>query len=71
MSEYVIVIEDAGENYAAYAPDLPGCIAVGDSMEEVERLMSEAILFHIEGMLLNGEEVPAPSARVSIVNVGS
>jgi predicted RNase H-like HicB family nuclease len=71
MSEYVVVIEDAGENYAAYVPDLPGCIAVGDSIEEIEQLMSEAIPFHIEGMLLNGEEVPAPSARVSIVNVAS
>jgi len=71
MNEYAIVIEDAGANLAAYVPDLPGCIGAADTIEEIEELMRDAIEFHIEGMLLHGEEVPPPTTRVSTVRVAT
>src|SRR5580704_6000746 len=71
MSEYAIVIEDAGSNLAAYVPDLPGCVGAADTFEEIEVLMRDAIEFHIEGMLLHGEKVPPPTTRVSTVRVAS
>jgi predicted RNase H-like HicB family nuclease len=74
MTEYTIIIEDAGTNFAAYVPDLPGCVGAADSveeLEELEELMREAIEFHIEGMRLHGEEVPAPHSRASSVRIAS
>lgn len=71
MAEYVIIIEKAGNNYAAMVPDLPGCIGAADTIEELEELMREAVEFHIEGMRLHGEEVPPPSTRASMVRVPS
>jgi predicted RNase H-like HicB family nuclease len=71
VSEYAIIIEDAGSNFCAYVPDLPGCIGAADTIEEIEELMREAIEFHIEGMRLHGEEVPPPSTRASMVQVAS
>ncbi len=61
--KYTIIIESAqGEgNYSAYAPDLPGCVASGDTREEVAQNMKEAIEFHIEGMLKDGKPIPRPS----------
>jgi predicted RNase H-like HicB family nuclease len=59
---YLIVIEGAaGENYSAYAPDLPGCVATGSTREEVEREMRDAIAFHFEGLREGGEPIPEPS----------
>jgi predicted RNase H-like HicB family nuclease len=63
MATYVIVIERARDGgYGAYAPDLPGCVALGDTIEECEREMGEAIAFHIEGLRRYDEPVPKPSA---------
>ena len=59
---YGIVIEKTASNYSAYVPDLPGCVATGDSIEEVEREIREAIRFHIEGLQEDGLPVPEPSA---------
>jgi len=64
---YAIVIEKPGRNYSAYVPDLPGCIATGDTMEEVERETREAIRFHIDGLLEDGLAVPAPVSVVEYV----
>ena len=50
-----------GENYSAYVPDLPGCVATGTSREDVEAEMRDAIAFHIEGLREHGEPVPEPS----------
>jgi predicted RNase H-like HicB family nuclease len=50
MSDYLVVIEGSGDSYSAYAPDLPGCVAAGKSVDEVERLMREAIALHIESL---------------------
>jgi predicted RNase H-like HicB family nuclease len=59
---YLIVIEGAaGENYSAYAPDLPGCVASGSTIEEVEREMHDAIAFHLEGLREAGQPIPEPS----------
>jgi predicted RNase H-like HicB family nuclease len=59
---YLIVIEGAqGENYSAYAPDLPGCVATGATIEEAEREMHDAIAFHLEGLRDAGEPIPEPS----------
>ena len=69
MTTYTIIIEDAGSNLAADAPHLPGCIGVADSVDELTELMREAIEFHIEGLRLSGEEVPAPSTTAAAVNI--
>ncbi|MDH3613683.1 MAG: type II toxin-antitoxin system HicB family antitoxin [Gammaproteobacteria bacterium] len=57
---YAIVIEDAGRNYSAYVPDLPGCIATGSTVAKTERAIREAIGMHLEG--LRAEELPIPPA---------
>lgn len=67
--KYAIVIEKTPRNYAAYVPDLPGCVATADTRDEVIRLMREGIPFHIEGLLEEGESVPQPQATVIEVDV--
>lgn len=65
MTEYVVVIEQEGDSWGAYVPDLPGCVAVGGSRQEVEELISEAIPLHIESLREHGEPVPTPTATGS------
>ena len=60
MSTYLVVIEGSADSYSAYVPDLPGCVAVADSPEEVEKLIREAIPLHIDGLRARGEPVPPP-----------
>ena len=67
--KYVVVFERTPRNYSAYVPDLPGCIATGKTRAEVERLIREAIAFHIEGMREEGLPVPEPSAWAGLVEV--
>jgi predicted RNase H-like HicB family nuclease len=64
---YAIVIEKAGGNYSAYVPDLPGCIATGDTVAAVEREIRDAIRFHIEGLQQDGLPVPAPTSMAEYV----
>ncbi|MBK6561531.1 type II toxin-antitoxin system HicB family antitoxin [Candidatus Amarobacter glycogenicus] len=64
---YAVVIEKAPGNYSAYVPDLPGCVAVGDSLAEVELAIREAIRFHVVGLREDGLPVPPPSAMVEHV----
>jgi predicted RNase H-like HicB family nuclease len=64
---YAVVIEKAGGNYSAYVPDLPGCIATGESVSAVERAISEAIRFHIDGLKEDHLPIPDPSARAEYV----
>ena len=72
MSQYAIVIEgDGSSNYSAYAPDLPGVVATGDTLEECEAEMREAIAFHIEGLRLAGEPVPPATSHVAIVTIAA
>lgn len=68
---YAVVIENAGGNYSAYVPDLPGCVAVGESLAEVERQIREAIEFHLEGMREDGSPIPPPSSKVDYVEVAA
>ena len=65
---YAIVIEKAAGNYSAYVPDLPGCVAAGASVEEVERHIREAIRFHIEGLRADGLEVHPPTSIAEYVD---
>ena len=66
---YAIVIEKGEGNYGAYVPDLPGCVAVGDTIEEVEREIKEAVEFHLEGLREDGDPVPQPTSTVTYVDV--
>jgi predicted RNase H-like HicB family nuclease len=68
---YAIVIENAGANYSAYVPDLPGCVATGATVEETERLIREAIKFHLDGLREDGSPIPPPSSRVDYVEVAA
>ncbi len=67
--KYMVVIEKALASCGAHVPDLPGCIAVGQSREEVLGLIREAIELHIEGLKEAGEPVPMPSSMSEYVNV--
>ena len=64
---FAIVIERADENYAAYVPDLPGCVATGPTHQIVEERIRSAIAMHLAGMRADGLDVPEPSARVAYV----
>ncbi|WP_366932281.1 type II toxin-antitoxin system HicB family antitoxin [Nostoc sp. NMS8] len=66
-----MVIEKAEGNYSAYVPDLPGCVAVGETLEEVKQMIAEAIEFHIEGMLEDGLPVPKPTSISHEVEVAN
>jgi predicted RNase H-like HicB family nuclease len=69
MSRYLIVIENAGSNYSAYSPDLPGCATTGATVDETKRSMEEALEFHIEGLREEGLPVPQPSSVAEYVEV--
>ncbi len=64
---YAIVIEKADGNYSAYVPDLPGCVAPGDTVAAVENEIREAIRFHIEGLQADGLPVPEPTSIAEYV----
>lgn len=68
---YAIVIERAEGNYSAYVPDLPGCVATGATLEEVEREIREAVSFHIEGMKEDGLPVPLPTSTVEYIELAA
>jgi predicted RNase H-like HicB family nuclease len=59
---YAVVIEKADDNYSAYVPDLPGCVATGSTVSEVEAEIRDAIRFHIDGLKADGLAVPAPTS---------
>ena len=64
---YAVIIEKGQNSYGAYVPDLPGCIAVGDTPEEVKTLIQEAIEFHLEGLQEDGELIPPPNSSIEYV----
>jgi predicted RNase H-like HicB family nuclease len=64
---YAIVIEKAEGNYSAYVPDLPGCVATGATVAEVEAEIRDAIRFHIDGLTADGLSVPAPTSIAEYV----
>jgi predicted RNase H-like HicB family nuclease len=67
--EYVVIIEQGDTSVGAYVPDLPGCVAVGESREEVRKLIREAIELHIESLRENGETIPEPHSFVEKIAV--
>lgn len=71
MIEYTIIIEESGSNFAAYAPDVPGCVAAADTLEATRALMEEALTLHLEMLRDMGDPVPAPHARAAVVRVAS
>jgi predicted RNase H-like HicB family nuclease len=69
LMQYVVVIEKGPASYGAYVPDLPGCIAVGKTLDQVEELIQKAIELHIEGLRHDGLAVPTPSSIVKEIEV--
>ena len=68
---YAIVIEKAEGNFSAYVPDLPGCVATGTTVAEVETEMREAISFHLAGMREEGLPIPTPSSTVEYLDIAA
>ncbi len=68
---YAIVIERVGDSYSAYVPDLPGCVATGESIETVEQQIGEAIAFHLDGLREDGLPLPPPSSQVDYVEIAA
>ena len=66
--EYTVVIEKSPNNFAAYVPDLPGCVATGSTREELLDEIREAIAFHIESLREHGEPVPEPQTTAAVVD---
>jgi predicted RNase H-like HicB family nuclease len=71
MKKYLIIIEKTQTGYSAYSPDVPGCGSTGQTKEEVERNIQEAIQFHIEGLRAEGHAVPEPSTYSSYIDVAA
>lgn len=69
MRKFLIIIEQGSHNYSAYAPDLPGCIATGKTVEEVKANMREAIKMHLEGMIEDQEAIPTSQTMAEYVDV--
>lgn len=67
LKKYAVVIEYGPNNLSAYVPDLPGCVTTGKTIDEIDFNIREAIEFHLEGMLQDGEPIPEPSTSVSYV----
>ena len=67
--QYAVLIEKAGENFSAYVPDLPGCIAAADTAEETERLIREGIAIYVEELRASGQPVPLPTTRALAMDV--
>ena len=66
---YAVIVEEGENSFGAYVPDLPGCVAVGETKEEVLNLIQEAIEFHIEGLREDGQPIPEPSSSVEYIEV--
>ena len=71
MYRFLVVIEKANDNYSAYAPDLPGCVATGKTVEDVERSMHEAIQMHVAGLAEDGLPIPQAEALAEFMAVAS
>jgi len=71
MSRYAIVIETTDTGYSAYAPDLPGCVAVADTREDIEREMADAIEFHLEGHRAEGLPIPPATTSTACVEAAA
>ncbi len=68
---YVVILERGEDEFGAYVPDLPGCVAVGETKEEALRLIGEAVELHLEGLREEGLPIPEPSSSSEYVEVGA
>jgi predicted RNase H-like HicB family nuclease len=71
MSTYTVFFEPTATGYSAHVPDLPGCVAAAETLEETRQLIREAIEFHIEGMRNNGDVVPEPTPHIEQIEVSA
>lgn len=71
MRKYLIIVEKTSTGYSAYSPDVPGCAAVGKTHDAVERSITEAIEFHLEGLHLEGYAIPEPSSYSTYVDIAA
>ncbi|MCH2386105.1 MAG: type II toxin-antitoxin system HicB family antitoxin [Pedosphaera sp.] len=71
MSKYLIVIEKTGTGFSAYSPDLDGCVSTGNTRDEVEGNMKEAIEFHLDGLREEGDTIPEPATESAYLEVAS
>ena len=69
MYRFLVIIEKGSQSYGAYSPDLPACVAVGDTQEEVEKNMREAIVMHLQGMIEDQEPIPTPQTTVEYMDI--
>lgn len=69
--KYAVIIEEGKSSFGAYVPDLPGCVAVGETREEALQLIQEAIEFHLEGMKQEGQTIPDPVSTAELVEVAA
>jgi len=69
MSKYTVFIEPAETGFSAYVPDLPGCVAAASTLKKTRELIKDAIEFHIEGMRMNGDDVPEPTPHVEQIEI--
>ncbi len=69
--QYLVIFEKDADSYGAYVPDLPGCVAIGETMEEVRELITEAIQFHIEGLQEDGSVIPLPASTAAFIDVAT
>ena len=67
--KYTVIVEKGPANYGAYVPDLPGCVAVAETRDEVETLIQEALVFHLEGLAEDGETIPEPASTSIEIDV--
>ena len=68
---YLVVVEKGPSSFGAYVPDLPGCVAAGDTRDEVLSLIHEAIEFHLEGLKEDGQPIPSPSSSGELIEVAA
>ncbi|MEO5596382.1 MAG: type II toxin-antitoxin system HicB family antitoxin [Lysobacteraceae bacterium] len=68
---YLVVVEKGPTSYGAYVPDLPGCIAVGETREEALGSIHEAIEFHLEGLKEDGQPIPTPSSSSEVIEIAA
>lgn len=69
--KYAVVVEKGPDSFGAYVPDLPGCVAVAETWKEVLELVREAIRFHLQGLRLEGADIPLPSSSVRYVEIAA
>lgn len=69
--EYVVILEEGADSWGAYVPDLPGCVAAGETKAEVLQLIREAIEFHLKGLKEDGDPIPQPHSSIETIQVSA